>query len=70
MLFQTSNIVKIDGPVTFLLYELESFFWIDVHTQLILEFKNSFGKNCLVFQKFIKTFFFLGAFLDKQFCKN
>ena len=26
MLFRTSNIAKFDGPVTFLLYELEFFF--------------------------------------------
>ena len=34
----------------------------DMDIQLILEFKNSFGKNCPVFPKI--------PFLDKQFCKN
>ena len=47
MLLRTSNIAKIYGPVNFfLLYELECnfFFLIDVDIQLILEFRNSFGK--------------------------
>ena len=39
MLFRTSNISKIDEPVTFLLYKLEYYFFLnDVDIQLILEF--------------------------------
>ena len=44
MLFRTSNIAKIDDPVTFLLYELECYFfkltWIMVvvyNTKMFLE---------------------------------
>ena len=58
MLFQTSNIAKIDGPVTFLLYGLEYFFFlIDMDIQLILEVKSSFGKNYPFFPKNLKNFF-------------
>ena len=54
MLFRTGNIAKIDGPLTFLLYGLEYFFFfIDLDIQLILEFKRSFGKNCPFFTQAI-----------------
>ena len=50
--FWTSNILKIYGPVTFLLYKLECYFFrIDVDIKLLLEFKESFGKFCPVFPK-------------------
>ena len=52
MLFRTSNILEIYGPVTFLLYKLECYFFrIDVDIKLLLEFKESFGKFCPVFPK-------------------
>ena len=58
MLFWTSNIAKIDAPVTFLLYGLEYFFFlIDLDIQLILEFNSSFGKNCPFFPKNHENFF-------------
>ena len=45
----------IDGSVTFLLYNLEFYFFLnDVDIQLILEFKDSFGKYCPVFLKIFK----------------
>ena len=46
MLFRTSSFAKIVWPVTVLLYDLEC-----VDIQLILEFKNSFGKYHPVFPK-------------------
>ena len=40
-----SSFSNIDLSITFLLYDLESYFFLnDVDIQLILEFKNSFGK--------------------------
>jgi hypothetical protein len=49
---RTINILKIDGPVTFLLYKLEcNFFRIYVDIKLLLEFKESFEKICPVFPK-------------------
>ena len=53
MLFRTSNISKIEEPVTCLQYKLEMifFFQIDVDIKLLLEFKDSFGKFCPVFPK-------------------
>ena len=62
MLFRTSNISNIYGPVSFLLYESYRmlFFKIDVDIQLILEFKNSFRKNCPFFPKNHKAGCFFG----------
>ena len=63
MLFQTGNIAKIDGPVTFLLYGLELlFFLIDLDLQLISDFKSSFVKYCPFFPKNHKFFFLAGCF--------
>ena len=46
------NIAKIDGPVTFLLYELECYFFlIDVDIGCSLWFKNVFGKYDPAFPK-------------------
>jgi hypothetical protein len=39
-----SRFANIDGPVTFLLYNLEYYFFSKVDLELFLEFKNSFGK--------------------------
>ena len=71
MLFRTSNILKINGPVTYIfaIWVRMLFFLIDFDIQLILEFKNSFGKNCPFFPKNYKLFL-AECFLDKQFCKN
>ena len=58
MLFWTRNIAEIDGPVTFLLYNLEYYFflnWRGYTKQLILEFINSFEKICPVFPKNLKN---------------
>ena len=45
MLFRTSNLAKIGGPVTFLQYELECYFFLnDVDIGYSLYFKNVFGK--------------------------
>ena len=42
-IFNISNISKIEGPVTFLLYKLERYFFkISVDIKLLLEFKDSF----------------------------
>ena len=52
---------KIAGPVTILLYDLECYFlfymtWI--YVELIVEFKNSFGKYLPVCPKILKGLFF------------
>ena len=52
VLFWTSSFAKIKGLVTFLLHDLESYFFLnDADIKLILEFKDSFGKFCPVFPK-------------------
>ena len=44
LLFWTSSLAKIAKPVTFLLYDLECYFFLnDVDLQVILEFKNIFS---------------------------
>ena len=43
---------QIAGPVTFFLYDLECYFFLnDMDIQLVLEFKNSFWKYHPVFPK-------------------
>ena len=52
MLFWTSNIAKIGGPVTFLLYELECYFFLkdgDIGCSLL--FNNGFRKYIQPFPK-------------------
>ena len=45
MIFRTSNIAKINRPVTFLLYELECYFFlIGVDIGCSFYFKRVFGK--------------------------
>ena len=52
MFFRTSNIAKIDGPVSFsYVSQNANFVLMDVDIQLILEFKDIFGRNCPVFPK-------------------
>ena len=71
LFFRTSSFAKIDGPVSFLLYDYENAnsFLNDVVIQFILEFKNSFGKNCPFYPKNPKHFFLLGFFRSKSFAK-
>ena len=55
MLFQTSNIMKIDGPLTFLLYENAIFFLIDV--DLVYNLKTILENMTQPFLKILKSTF-------------
>jgi hypothetical protein len=68
MRFLTSNIAKIDGPVTLLLYELDRYFFlIDVDIGCCLQFKNVFGKYYWIFPKIIKgTFYWDTQYIQLQ----
>ena len=48
---------KLDGPVTFFLYDLKCYFFLN-DVDIILEFKQSFEKNCQSFLKILKRTFF------------
>ena len=71
MLFRTSNILKIDGPLFFWLYKYIKqnaifVFRIDVDIKLLLELKDSFEKFGPVFPKTPKnSFFTLKAIVEK-----
>ena len=67
MLFWTSGFAKNEGACNFFAIWLRMLilFLNDVDIQLILEFKNSFGKICPFFPKNPKHFFLPGAFQVK-----
>ena len=67
--FSDNTFAKIAGPITFLLNDLECFFFNVLDIQLILEFKHRLRKYHPVFSKTLKSLY-LNRILEFRFLKK